>query len=185
MKSPHYFIVKPLNGERYDATRNYGGKEFIISSSQEDHTVTNRMAVVHSVPVWYDGPINVGDTVVVHHNVFRIYYDMSGNERSSWNHYKDDVFMIEHDQLFLYKSYDDEWRAPFPYCFVEPVAKMESKISTLGVEEELVGKIAFIPDNQLLKKGDTVSFIPESEYEFNIDSKKLYRMKIKNLCLKL
>jgi hypothetical protein len=62
---------------------------------------------------------------------------------------------------------------------------MESKVATLGVEEHLVGEIAFIPKNTLLKKGDMVSFIPESEYEFNIDSRKLYRMKIKNLCLKL
>jgi len=185
MISPHYFVVTPMNGQRYDNIRDYGGKEFIISSSQEDHTVTNRVAVVQSVPIGYDGPIKKDDLVIVHHNVFRIYYDMKGNDRSSWNHYKGDVFMIEHEQLFLYKSPDGDWNAPYPYCFVEPVSKMESKVATLGVEEHLVGSIAFIPDNTLLKKGDMVSFIPESEYEFNIDSRKLYRMKIKNLCLKL
>ncbi len=72
MKSPHYFIIKPLNGLRYDALRKYGDIDFVISSSQEDHTVTNRVGLVEEVPIGYDGDISIGDFVIVHHNVFRI-----------------------------------------------------------------------------------------------------------------
>ena len=71
MQSPSQFIVKPLGGRTYDNIRTYGDKEFIISSSQEDHTVTNRFAEVVSVPLNYGGEIVSGDTLVVHHNVFR------------------------------------------------------------------------------------------------------------------
>lgn len=184
MKSPHYFIVKPYNGQRYDSIRKYGDKDFIISSSQEDHKVTNRIGIVESVPIGYDGDIKSGDLVIVHHNVFRIYYDMKGNERSSWNHYKDDIFILDIDQIFLYGN--NEWKSPYPYCFVEPIENDNSDVLlSYDIEKYLHGKIAYIPDNEILKIGDLVSFQPESEYEFNIDGKKLYRMKIKNLCLKI
>ena len=82
MKSPFYFIVNPLEDKRYDNVRKYGDNEFIISASKEDHKVTNRFAVVSSVPMYYKGPIKIGDVVVVHHNVFRIYNDMKGREKS-------------------------------------------------------------------------------------------------------
>ena len=55
MQSPSQFIVKPLGGRTYDNIRKYGDKDFIISSSQEDHTVTNRFAEVVAVPLNYGG----------------------------------------------------------------------------------------------------------------------------------
>ena len=71
MKSPYCFIIKPFDGRRYDNLRTYGDISFIISSSQDDHTVSNRFAIVESVPIYYDGPVLPGDLVVVHHNVFK------------------------------------------------------------------------------------------------------------------
>ena len=66
MRSLDCFIVKPLGGKRYNNTEDIDGKEFILSSSQEDHTVTNREAIVVGLPLRdYNGPISVGDTVVV------------------------------------------------------------------------------------------------------------------------
>ncbi len=94
MKSPYHFIIKPYNDRRYDNIRKYGDVDFIISSSQEDHTVSNRIGVVVSVPTYYNGPIKSGDHVVVHHNVFKFYYDMKGNQKSSWHHLFDDYFII-------------------------------------------------------------------------------------------
>lgn len=51
MRSLDCFIVKPLGGKRYNNTEDIDGKEFILSSSQEDHTVTNREAVVFALPM--------------------------------------------------------------------------------------------------------------------------------------
>jgi len=186
MKSPFYFIVEPLNGQRYDNVRKYNNSEFIISSSQEDHTVTNRLAVVNEIPMYYSGPIKIGDTIVVHHNVFRIYYDMKGNERSSWNLYKDNIFVVEEDQIFLYKDNESEWNAPFPFCFVEPIKTNDTGLLSTGKYEPLIGNIIYYPktDNNI-KTNDTVYFEPESEYEFRIDDRLLYRMKLQNLCLKI
>lgn len=186
MKSPHYFVVRPFNGRRYDNMRKYGDHDFIISSSQEDHTVTNRHAVVESVPIGYDGDIKSGDLVIVHHNVFRLYYDMKGNERSSWNHYKDDIFMVEFDQLYLYKRDDSDWMSPYPYCFVEPIKNDNTgPILTTDINKYLTGVVTYVPSNDVVQQGDTIAFQPESEYEFRIDGRILYRMKMKNICLKI
>ena len=71
MKSPFSFIAKPVKGKRYNNTKNIGGIDFIISTSQEDHKFSNREAEVIECPINYDGPIKAGDTLLVHHNVFK------------------------------------------------------------------------------------------------------------------
>tara|TARA_R110000824_G_scaffold365097_2_gene553586 strand:- start:2028 stop:2603 length:576 start_codon:yes stop_codon:yes gene_type:complete len=191
MRSPFQFIVKPLGGRRYDNIRKYGEVDFIISSDQEDHTVTNRFGKVISTPLNYKGEINPGDTLLVHHNVFRKYYDMKGRERSSYSFFRDDLFFIDDNQYFLYK-HKGKWKAPNPYCFVEPIANEEYNVFTANlenhIEKGLVGKIKYI-NSELesfgLKEGDTISFQPESEYEFKVEGKKLYRMMTLNICVQI
>ena len=103
MQSPHYFIVKPLKGKRYDNTKSYGDKELIISVSEEDHTVANRFAKVINLPIGYTGDISIGDTVLVHHNVFKYYNDIYGRQKSGRSWLKDDLFLVDEFQFFLYK----------------------------------------------------------------------------------
>lgn len=186
MRSLDCFIVRPVGGKRYNNTKDIDGKEFVLSSSQEDHTVTNREAVVVSLPLRnYNGPIKVGDTVVVHHNMFRIYYDMKGRERSSSNHIIEDLYMLEQDMTYLYKSPGGEWSSPSPYCFVEPIGKSkENKLESTGSYEDLWGVLVYKNEDQEgLNPGDLVSFKPDSEYEFKIGDKKLYRMRTNSICL--
>ena len=102
MKSPFYFVVRPTNGRRYDNIKKIGDINFITSVSQEDHTAANRFAEVISIPNNYVGDISVGDILVVHHNTFKIYYDMKGQERSGTSFLKDDLFFVDDDQYFMY-----------------------------------------------------------------------------------
>ena len=191
MRSPFQFMVKPLGGRRYDNIRRYGEVDFIISSDQEDHTVTNRFAEVLATPLNYEGEIVEGDILVVHHNVFRKYYDMKGKERRIYSHFRDDLFLIDDQQYFLY-SHKGAWRAPSPYCFVEPIANDDYNIFTAHLENHrekgLVGKIRYI-NSELesfgLIEGDTVSFQPDSEYAFTIEGEKLYRMRTMNICIQV
>jgi len=81
MKSPFYFIAKPINGRRYDNTKDIEGTEVIVSTSEEDHKFSNRYAEVVELPLGYKGPITPGDILLVHHNVFKYYNDMKGEER--------------------------------------------------------------------------------------------------------
>ena len=178
MKSPFYFIVKPVNNRRYDNIKNIGGVDLITSVSQEDHTVSNRLAEVVSTPINYDGDISIGDTLLVHHNVFKYYYDMKGRQKSSSNYFKDDLFFVDEQRFFMYKT-DEEWKAYGKYCFVKPAKKEHHYLSSSGDEQPLVGFIRY-SNKQLealgLKEGDKISFKPDTEYEFKVEGEKLYRM---------
>ena len=101
MQSPYSFIVRPLKGKRYDNEKKIGDIDFIISVSKEDHKSSNRFAQVISVPISYKGEIKIGDILLVHHNVFKFYYDMQGVEKSGKSFFRNDLFFIDPDQFFL------------------------------------------------------------------------------------
>jgi len=178
MKSPFAFIVKPVKGKRYDNTKNIGGIEFIVSTSQEEARFANRKAEVIELPLGYKGPIQVGDFLLVHHNVFKYYNDMQGMQRSGKSYFKDDLFFVEPEQFYMYHN-GTQWNAVDRYCFVKPISKEDSYLYKNTTEEPLVGLIKY-PNEYLktkgLKEGDKICFKPDSEYEFNIDGEKLYRM---------
>ena len=183
MRSPFFFIVKPLNGGRYDNKKNIGGVEIITSTSKEDHKHSNRFAEVISLPMGYVGPVKEGDLLLVHHNVFKFYYDMKGRERSSHNFFKDDLFFVDDDQYFMYYN-GESWKTHWRYCFVSPVAKKDFYLDKPGNEEPLVGILRYSNEELSLlgyKEGDEVIFEPDSEYEFVVNGEKLYRMFTKNI----
>ena len=187
MRSPDSFIVKPKNSSRYDNKRKADDVEFIVSSSQEDHRFSNRYAIVQSVPLSYSGPIQAGDTLLVHHNVFKYYYNMYGVQKSGRSYLQDDLFFVTDDQFFLYKK-DDRWKAHGKYCFVEPVEEKESWIRKFSKEEPLIGRLKYGNDQLFalgVNEGDEISFLPDSEYEFTVDGEKLYRMFTDNITLVL
>ncbi len=172
MRSPYCFMCRPVGGVRYDSVNKSG---LVLSASLEDHTTTNRQAEIISLPLNYSGEIQVGDILLVHHNTFRKYFDMKGREKSSPSFFKDDLFLIFPDQYFMY-SRDGVWYAPSPYCFMslcdEPL--------TAIVEYPNIDMI-----NSGILKGDKVIYQPDSDYEFRIDDKKLYRMFNRNICIQL
>lgn len=187
MRSPFYFIAKPVDGKRYANTKKIGGIDLIVSTSEEDHKFSNRFAEVVALPLGYDGPIKEGDILLVHHNVFKFYNDVRGRQRSGRSFFRDDIFFIEFDQFFLYKS-GSTWSAHDRYCFVKPIPATDSYIKKPFSEEPLMGVMRY-PNQYLLdrgiKEGDMVCFSPDSEYEFNVDDEKLYRMYDHQITIKL
>jgi len=187
MKSPHSFIIKPVKGRRYDNIKKIGDIDFITSSSKEDHKVSNRFAEVIEVPIGYKGDIKKGQTLVVHHNVFKYYNDMRGRERSSHNFWKDDIFFVDFNQFFLYHNGVD-WNTTGKYCFIKPSDTKDYYLNKFTEEEPLVGKIRYITNKLLglgLKQGDEIAYTPDSEYEFTIEGEKLYRVNSENICILL
>jgi hypothetical protein len=187
MKSPFYFITKPLEGKRYNNTKNIGGIEFIVNTSEEEHKFSNREAVVVETPLGYTGPIEPGDILLVHHNVFKFYNDMKGRRKSGKSFFKEDIFLIEYDQFFLYKK-KDKWFAHDRYCFVKPIPAIDSYIKKPFSEEPLMGIMKY-PNEYLVSQGvnagDSIVFGPDSEYEFNVDGEKLYRVFDHQITIKL
>ena len=120
MQSPTCFIATPFGNKRYDNTKVMGEVEIVTSTSEENHKASNRLAVVQSVPLEYNGPIEKGDILLVHHNVFKFYNDISGKRKSGKSHLWEELFLIDNEQFFMYKK-DGAWHAHDRYCFVKPL----------------------------------------------------------------
>jgi len=170
-----------------DNTKEIGGVDVITSTSEEDFRFSNREAIVKELPLGYTGPVKVGDTLLVHHNVFKFYNDVKGRRRSGKSFFKDDLFFIEPDQFFMYHN-GTQWNAYDRYCFIEPISTEDSYIYKNTKEEPLVGLVKY-PNEYLISKGvnkgDKVCFKPDSEYEFQVDGEKLYRMFDHSITLKI
>ena len=187
MKSPFYFIARPMNGKRYDNTKDIGVDDFIVSTSEEDHKFSNRYAEVIELPLGYTGPISIGDTLLVHHNAFKYYNDMRGRQKSGKSFFKDDLFFIDTDQFFMYKK-GSTWNAYDKYCFVKPIDAIDSYIKKPFSNEPLMGEMLYPNDYLISKginKGDMVCFSPDSEYEFTVDDVMMYRIIDSQIAIKL
>ena len=185
MRSPYCFIVTPVDDRRYDNLKNIAGMKFITSVSEEDHVASNRFATVVETPINYNGPIVKGDTLLVHHNVFKFYNDVKGRRKSGRSHLKENLFLVDYEQFFMYKN-NNKWVAWGKYCFIKPVDIKDSYIFKSGGEEPLFGIVKYINQELIdlgVKEGDEISFTPDSEYPFTVDDEKLYRMFTNNITM--
>ena len=183
MRSPNQFIVVPANERRYDNVKNVEGLELIINTSEESAEFSNREAVVLSTPLNYNGPIEEGDTILVHHNVFKYYNDMYGRRQSGKSFFQDNQFFVDDTQYYMYKKIA-QWFAVEPFCFVAPLPKTKAYIYKPFTHEPLMGIMKYTcPSLELkgIKIGDIVTFMPDSEYSFRVDENKLYRIRSKNI----
>ena len=171
MKSVYNFVITP-KGNRYNNTKKINDKELILNTEVFNHQFVNREAVVVSTPMIGDNlGIKPGDTVIVHHNVFRRWHDVKGKERNSRSYFDEKTYFIYKDQIFLYKRNKD-WLSPKGYCFVQPI-KNNDKYS-LEKEKPLMGVVKY--SDGTVNVEDLIGFKPGSEYEFVIDNVKLYRV---------
>jgi len=170
MKSVYNFVVTP-KGERYNNTKKIDGGELILNTEIFNHQYVNREAIVISTPIAGYTDIKPGDTVIVHHNVFRRWHNVKGIEKNSRSYFDESNYFISSDQIFLYKR-DDKWIAPQGYCFVKPL-KATNPLN-IDLERPLQGVVKY--SDGTVEVGDLVGFRPSSEYEFIVDSERLYRV---------
>ena len=165
MKHTHAYIVEPIKG-RYS--------KFV-----------NRSGVIIETPIVKDEyNLQVGDEVIIHHNVFRRYYDMRGNEKNSTNYFEEKKYFCYSDQIFLYKR-GGKWYAPPGFCFVKPIKSTDNL--TIDKEKPLTGVLKHVGSNLKsfnLQDDDLVGFTPNSEYEFVIDNERLYRVPFNSISIK-
>ena len=103
MKSVYNFVVTP-KGERYNNKKKVGDSELIINTEIYNHQYVNREAIVISAPIVGDTDIKAGDIVIVHHNVFRRWYNVKGIEKNSRSYFNESTYFINHDQSFYIKE---------------------------------------------------------------------------------
>ena len=178
MKSVYNFVVKPI-GERYNNVKKVGDKELIINTEIFNHQYVNRQATVISKPIIGDTDIDIGSDVILHHNVFRRWHNVKGIEKNSKSYFNEDTYIVQPDQIFLYKKFW-QWHSPKGFCWVKPI-KNKDKYANSETQEN-IGIIKYTDGS--FKVNDLVGFTPVSNYEFVIDSELLYRVYTKFITIK-
>ena len=178
MKSVYNFVVKP-KGERYNNKKKVGDSELILNTEIFNHQYVNREAIVISTPIIGNTDIKPGDTVIVHHNVFRRWHNVNAEEKNSKSYFDESTYLVNSDQIFLYKR-NKEWITPKGYCFVKPL--LNKRVLSYNPEMPLVGVVKHSDGS--FKKGELVGFTPNSEYEFIIDKERLYRVMTQFITIK-
>ena len=183
MKSLFDFIVEPV-GQRYSNDIKIGDKSLIINTKLESYKSVNNIGKVIETPKTYETNIKKGDLIMIHHNVFRRFYDMKGKQKNSKSYFKDNMFFVQQDQIYLYKR-KDKWQAFGDRCFVSPI-KDEVDIHN-WLEQDLIGILKY--GNSSLEaleinEGDLVGYKPFGEYDFIVDGKRLYCMKSNDIVIK-
>ena len=139
MKSVYDFIIKPV-GKVYDNSIDVDGKELLLNTSIEKHKFVNNKAIVVSTPLAFDTPIEEGDEIIVHHNIFRRYYNMQGKEVNSSKFFKNDLYFCQIDQIYLYKKIY-KWHAFADRCFAMPLENNNDL--ELDKEQKLIGVLKY------------------------------------------
>jgi hypothetical protein len=183
MKSVFDFIVKPL-GDRYDNKINIDGKDLILNTKVENFKSVNNLAVVVSTPLAYSTDIKEGDIVVIHHNIFRKFYDMKGKQKNSKSYFLEDLYFCQPDQIYLYKT-DKKWSTFGDRCFIKPLKNID--YLKLDKEQRLIGVLKY--GNESLNKlkinpGALVGYTPYGEFDFIVDGERLYCMKSNDIVIK-
>ena len=168
------FIIRPI-GDRYNNSVRVDNKELILNTEIFNHQYINRLAKVIATPLLFQSPVNIGDEVIVHHNVFRRWHDVKGREKNSRSYWKEDKYIISEDQIYLYNN-----KAMPGYSFVKPL-KSISKYN-LKKERPLMGIIKY--SDGTFNKQELVGFMPSMEYEFIVNGERLYRVMNKFITIK-
>jgi len=169
MKPIYDYIIKPC-GDRYNNSVNVGDRKLILNTEIFNHGYVNRKAIVISTPINNIHNLQEGQEIIVHHNIFRRWHNVKGEEKNSRGFLNEGEYLASPDQIYMYKTTD--WECVNGYTFVKPL-KSKDKFS-VEVERPLIGIVkhsdgAFLP-TQL------VGFKPNSEYEFIVDGERLYRV---------
>ncbi len=183
MRSLYDFIVKPV-GDKYNNEIQVDSKKLVVNTKIESWKFVNRLAEVIETPVAFKTNIKKGDTIVIHQNVFRTFYDMKGKKKQSRSFFKEDLYFVSLDQIYLYNN-NDGWHSFGDRCFIQPIKDKSSL--TVDKEQKLKGILKY--GNSSLEaleihQGDVVGYTPNSEWEFLVDKERLYCMKSNDIVIK-
>jgi len=181
MRSLYDFIIEP-KGKRYNNTKQVNDKELILNSEISNHQFVNRNAIIKSIPLLVKTKIKKFDEVIVHHNVFRRWYNVHNIEKNSKSYLGKNKYAIKQDQIFAYKR-NNQWNALEGYCFIKPIQSYDK--FSIEKEQPLVGIMKHCDHNlKNIKIGDLVGFTPFSKYEFIINGERLYRVLTNSISIK-
>ena len=172
MRGLFEFVITPYDKE-YNNEKQVDDKTLILNTDKSNHKFVSRIGIVQYTPAFNSQGIEAGDEVIVHHNVFRRFNDIRGNEKRSRNWYRDNLYIVPPEQIYAYKRIT-QWNALPGYNFIKPIKG-----------NALVGEIVYKdPYLENIAKGDIVGFKTNREYEFDINNEILYRVPTNAITIK-
>jgi hypothetical protein len=179
MHSVFNYLVEP-KGSRTTGVKKIEGQPLLLNTDLQNHEYSNRIGKLLSLPlVNVYNELREGDDVIVHHNIFRRFRDVRGQEKNSKNYLSEDIYLVQPDQIYAYKR-NNEWKALEGFVFVMPIK--ETKMFSLDSEKPLIGIVKY--SNGEFKEDDLIGFRPNSEYEFIIEGQRLYRVPTNSITIK-
>lgn len=178
IRSVYNVIVEPKGG-RTVSEKSVGDGKLILNTELQNHNYVNRIGIVKALPIVGETGLEVGDEVVVHHNIFRRFYDVRGNEKNGKAYFTDDMFFVFPEQIYAYKR-NGKWNALPGYTFVKPIKNTDQ--FSLNNEAELIGFVKYTDGD--FETGSLVGFVPGMEYEFNIEGQRVYRVPTNKITVK-
>jgi hypothetical protein len=179
MHSVFNYLVAP-KGSRTTGVKKIEGQTLLLNTDLQNHEYSNRIGKLLSLPlVNVYNELREGDDVIVHHNIFRRFRDVRGQEKNSKNYLSEDIYLVQPDQIYAYKR-NNEWKALEGFVFVMPIK--ETKTFSLDSEKPLIGIVKY--SNGEFKEDDLIGFRPNSEYEFIIEGQRLYRVPVNSITIK-
>ena len=145
MKSLFNYIISTES--RYNNKTNVNEQELILNTeiSERDYMFVNRIGTIVNEPAY--GITNKtpkkGDIVIIHHNVFRRWIDIRGEEKNSASFLKENEYFVAPDQIFAYKR-NEKWHCPDDYCFVSPLSIKD--VWAPETEQKLKGELVYSND---------------------------------------
>ena len=190
MKATIYFIVE-VSEDYNNQVELSNGLKLHVNNSIDNVEHINRIGKL------VDGPQNTntspGDLLLFHHNICRRSWGLKSKKRQSPFYIKQGIYYIPATEIFMIKRQgNSEWEALDPYVFVKPL-QAEKKVLKNGLEimedsykdrKNLMGTIGFLNKALLhsgIKEGDLITFQEDSEFEFEIDGERYYRMETKDI----
>jgi hypothetical protein len=181
MKGLFDFIIEPKD-QRYNNVKHVDGSELILNTELQNHQYVSRQGIVLAEPSVNETNIKKGDTVILHHNVFRRFRDVRGKEKNGKSYYSDNVYIVSPDLIFA--KVEGDTIKPLPgFNFVKPIK--ENKMFSIDFEKPLIGVLKYKDTSlKVMTVGDLVGFSPGTEYEFLIENEKLYRVPTNQITIK-
>ena len=171
-------MVSPY-AKRTTSEKEINGVTLLLNTELQNHLYTSRHGVVKAIPKVNDLGLLPGDEVIVHHNVFRRFRDVRGAEKNSRSYYEEDKYFVYPDQIYAFKR-DGEWKPVAGFIFVKPM--LDERMFSEHNELPLIGKVKYAYEG--FESGELIGFTPGTEYEFNIEEERLYRVPSKDITIK-
>ena len=171
------FIVIP-KGKITTSIKNVNNKNIILNTELQNHNYVNRIGVVIAEPLINNTNIKKGDEIIVHHNVFRRFYDIRGKEKNSRSYLEENKYLVNQQQIFAVKK--EQWECLKGFCFVKPLK--EDKMFSMDFEKPGIGIVKYTDGS--IEKNALVGYKLGFEYDFYIDKEKLYRVPTNQITIK-